>query len=158
MTNKKPTNVTSGRVVYEPTDPTPVAVPVHLRKPESMDDRIRRIVQHSASEAARMQGLETFEEADDFDIPDDPLDALTPWEADFDLSFVQAVDGGLAQRPKLTPETDAKARGLLRTFRDFVREKTGDRRREEFAEYYHKRNAPPEPVKGPEKRSDDSGG
>lgn len=85
-------------------DPTPVSIPVHLRKPESMDDRIRRIISHSISKQAEAQGLESFEEADDFDIPDDPIDPTTPWEQDFDLAGAQAVDRGVVAKPDLSPQ------------------------------------------------------
>lgn len=87
----------------EKLDDTPVVLPVRLRKSETVDDRIKRIVSHSLSRAAEKQGLETFEESMDFDIPDDPIDPATPWEVDHDLSAMQAVDHGLAERPKSLP-------------------------------------------------------
>ena len=93
MTTKKPQSFWSlfrGRGRAEVADGTPVAIPVHLQKSESMDERIRRIVQFSASQAAKQQGLETFEEADDFDIPDDPIDPSTPYEEDFDIAAISA--------------------------------------------------------------------
>lgn len=80
-------------------DPTPVQIPIELRKSESMDERIRRIIQHSASVAAQAQGLETFDEADDFDIDDDPIDPSTPWEKDFDQAQVQGVRAGIIAQP-----------------------------------------------------------
>jgi len=85
-------------------DPTPVSIPVQLRRQESMDERIRRIIQHSASMHAQSLGLESFEEADDFDIEDDPIDPSTPWEKHFDQAIVQAVDAGLVKPPHLDPE------------------------------------------------------
>lgn len=87
----------------EVPDPTPVAIPVGIRKSESMDERIRRIVQHSASVAAASQGLETFDEADDFDIEDDPIDPETPFEQDFDHATVNAIERGIVAPPQAPP-------------------------------------------------------
>ena len=99
--------------VFEKVDPVPFEVPIQLKKPESMDERIRRITQHSISRAAEDMGYESFEDADDFDIPDDPVDALSPWEADFDLAAVAAVDAGVAKRPQVEDDKVQKARNVL---------------------------------------------
>lgn len=65
-------------------DPTPVAPPVGYVKQKSMTEIIREQVRsHHLQAAAEAQGLETFEEAEDFDIGDD-LDPSTPYEAVFD--------------------------------------------------------------------------
>lgn len=134
----------SDYTVYEPTDPVPTATPAGLRKAESMDERIRRIIEHSASIAAAQSGLESFDEADDFDIPDDPVDALTPWEADFDLASVSAIDGGVVARPQVDPDGRAsKARSVLSVFKDFIKHKTGDNRASEFRQFYEERIKPP---------------
>jgi len=115
MTTKKPQSFWSlfrGRGRAEVADGTPVAIPVHLQKSESMDERIRRIVQFSASQAAKQQGLETFEEADDFDVPEDPYPMPdSPWESDFDLTVAAAAERGVVAKP--TPETVEKSRSLL---------------------------------------------
>lgn len=95
---------------HEVPDPTPVTIPVSLRRSESMDERIARIVQHSLSTAAADQGMETFEEADDFDIPDDPIDPTTPYEQDFDLASVHASERGVVQAPHLDPQRYAEMR------------------------------------------------
>lgn len=55
---------------YEYPDPTPVEIPVELRKPETMDEKMRRIVREQISVKAQESGLETFEEANDFDVDD----------------------------------------------------------------------------------------
>lgn len=82
-------------------DPRPVAVPVGFKTSETMDQRIKRIIEHSLSVRARDTGLESFEEADDFDIDDDPVDPSTPWEDDFDVAAVQAADRGIVEKPKV---------------------------------------------------------
>lgn len=75
-----------------------MAPPVGFVKQPSMVDHIRAAVR---SEMLRREvvaaGLETFEEADDFDIGDDPIDPSTPYEAVFD----PAAPGG--PEPVRTP-------------------------------------------------------
>lgn len=85
----------------EKPDPTPVQIPIEMRKPESMDDRIRRIIQHSLSVRARQVGLESFEEADDFDIEDEfDLDPTSPWEENLENAIIDQIKKGHAEPPK----------------------------------------------------------
>lgn len=58
-------------------DPTPVEVPAGMRVPESLEAMIARMVRGKVSELAAREGMETFEEANDFEIEDDdePLTA-----------------------------------------------------------------------------------
>lgn len=69
---------------HEILDPNPIAAPVHFRRPETLQETMRRFLRQ---ESIRMQleaeGYETEEEADDFDIDDDPPDPLSQWEHDF---------------------------------------------------------------------------
>lgn len=70
---------------HEIVSNVPMAPPVGYKKEPSVSDRIREMVK---SEMLRREveaaGLETLEEADDFEIPDDPVDPSTPFEAHFD--------------------------------------------------------------------------
>lgn len=62
-------------------DPVPMAPPIGYNTPPDLMQMIRSMVR--SEEIRRAQdaaGVETFEEADDFDIDDDPLDELTPYE------------------------------------------------------------------------------
>lgn len=52
-------------------DPTPVEIPIEMQRPESMDEKIKRIIQTQISAQAAMNGTETFDEANDFDVQDD---------------------------------------------------------------------------------------
>lgn len=52
-------------------DPTVLEVPLHLRREESLHDRIRRMVREQASYEAAQAGFETFEESDDFSVDED---------------------------------------------------------------------------------------
>lgn len=69
----------SGR--HEILDDTPVALPVRWRRPVPLAETIRRMVKQQLSLAASDQGFESFEEADDFDVDDDP-EIKTQYELD----------------------------------------------------------------------------
>lgn len=74
---------------HEMPDPNPVAIPVGFRKPESLNSIVRRLVRSEVSEAAEKHGLESFEEADDFDVEgEDPVDMQSPWDLDSDRDAV----------------------------------------------------------------------
>lgn len=62
-------------------DPTPVAKPVGWKPPHNLQETIRRFVRDEMSRLARGQEMETFEEADDFDVGDD-YDPKSPHELD----------------------------------------------------------------------------
>jgi hypothetical protein len=61
---------------YETPDPKPMAIPVSMRTPETSDQRMMKMLANARALAA-MEGAETFEEANDFECPDewDPLPA-----------------------------------------------------------------------------------
>lgn len=54
----------------EIVDPTPVEWPLGVTVPESLEQKIARMVRTGVSQFASEQGAETFEEADDFDVED----------------------------------------------------------------------------------------
>lgn len=60
-------------------DPTPMEVPHDWKRPLSLHEEIRRFVRSELSRQAEAQGEESFEEADDFDVDEDP-DPLSPYE------------------------------------------------------------------------------
>lgn len=60
-------------------DPTPVSVPGGFVRPLSIQEEIRRAIRGELSRQAAEDGLETFEEADDFDV-DEEGDPLSPYE------------------------------------------------------------------------------
>jgi len=69
---------------HEIPDPTPAAMPAGFKVPETLQEQVQRLVRIQLSEAAAEAGEETFEESEDFDIPDDPVDPSTPFEEWFD--------------------------------------------------------------------------
>lgn len=76
-------------------DSTPMAPPIGYKKHPSMVEIVRDMVRSErlAQEALAM-GHETFEEADDFDVGDDPEVLRSPYENDFDPSVAELVQVG----------------------------------------------------------------
>ncbi|QXP07974.1 MAG: hypothetical protein [Arizlama microvirus] len=65
-------------------DPTPHSLAVGFRKPETIDEKILRLVKSREMQRdLEAQGYETFEDAEDFDVGDD-FDPQTPYELVFD--------------------------------------------------------------------------
>lgn len=75
---------------HEILDPTPKSIPVGFKRPETLQEQIRRLVRTEVSEAAGANGWDTFEEADDFEIDDDP-EIPTPYEMEFDQTLGREV-------------------------------------------------------------------
>lgn len=75
----------------EMPDPTPMAPPIGYKKQPSMAELVRDVVKKALTEYAQENGMETFEEADDFDIEDDPLDPHSKYEADFEGDAAAAI-------------------------------------------------------------------
>lgn len=65
-------------------DGTPIDPPIGYVKVPSMVEIIRQQVRLHLSQAAEEHGLESFDEAEDFDVDDDIPDPQTPYEAVFD--------------------------------------------------------------------------
>lgn len=65
---------------HEIPDQTPLEMPSGLRRPLSLHEEIRRFIRTELSQQAADNGVETFEEADDFEVDDvEPDDYLTPY-------------------------------------------------------------------------------
>lgn len=78
-------------------------LPVGFSTPMSDTERFARFLRsEELARQAQASGLETFEEADDFDVEDDiaPMPDA-PWAEDFDRAYAGAVHGGLASPPDL---------------------------------------------------------
>lgn len=67
----------------ERPDPTPIAKPVGFNRPPSIREQIQSALR-AHLEAARSDQAETLEEADDFDVDDDP-ELKSPYEVDDEL-------------------------------------------------------------------------
>lgn len=75
----------------EVPDPKPVAIPAGFKRPETLQEQVARLVRTTLSRQAEAQGFESFEESQDFDIPDDPVDPSTPFEEFFDPNLGRAL-------------------------------------------------------------------
>lgn len=64
----------------EVADQTPIAIPAGWDRPESLQDQIKRLIRVQLSRQALEMGQESFEESDDFDIPDESGDFVSPYE------------------------------------------------------------------------------
>lgn len=73
-------------------DDTPIVIHIKNRRIAKFDD-VRAFIRAELSNAARMAGEETFEEANDFDIDGDPIDPSTPYEysADQELADLETL-------------------------------------------------------------------
>lgn len=66
-------------------DPVPMAPPIGYDSPPDLMHMIRSMIRNERfMQGLDEAGVETFEEADDFELDDDPLDPLTPYERVFD--------------------------------------------------------------------------
>ena len=90
-------------------DPTPVAPPINLGRHPSLEVMVQSLVR---GELLRQHALQqkkmTFEEFDDLDIPDDPIDPSTPWENDFDPPIREVVQAVNEERAKAAPPPPPK--------------------------------------------------
>lgn len=84
-------------------DSRPIALPVGLERPIPLGERIRKLVNDEVLKRELYEKeVEDFEEADDFDVPDDPTDS-SPYEENFDPLHTTAREqeiraGFVAQR------------------------------------------------------------
>lgn len=107
----------SDKVRFESLDDTPVSVPVKFNRPPSLHEQIKSLIRREVSQTAVNSGMESFEEADDFEVGDD-YDPQSPYEAIFDPETLdkneaEAVSEFLKQRREQTsppqPPPPAKA-------------------------------------------------
>lgn len=69
----------------EVPDDTPVAMPAGFKHPEDLQTIIRRLIRSEEwQKMAESNEMDTFEEAEDFDIDDDMFDPHSPYEEVFD--------------------------------------------------------------------------
>lgn len=73
----------------EHPDPTPMALPVKMQRPPSLQDMFEKYLV-AANHMAQNQGFETLDEADDFDVGED-LDPESPYELCFDPTLNKEI-------------------------------------------------------------------
>ena len=99
----------------EMPNPTPLAPPLGYKKQPSIREQIRNMVRsEQLRQAADASGVETFEEADDFDVGDD-YDPTSPYEEVFEPMPTRDVPQEIADKlaaviaPLLNAEPGAAA-------------------------------------------------
>lgn len=99
------------------------AIPVGSKRPETLQEQVARLVRHSefAKEVAA-RGLETFEEADDFDVPDDPYPMPKSYWEDQDMATIDAMHQGVVAEPPL--ESLNTSRRVLDKVKDAISRKS----------------------------------
>lgn len=97
-------------------DPVPMSPPVGYNPPPDLMTMIKTML-HNEEFMRRLneEGVDTFEEAGDYDVEDDPPDPATPYERFFDPPPVQKVPQGDAPgtppSPAPGPTTPAQTEG-----------------------------------------------
>ena len=74
----------------EQVDPKSAVVALPFGEDQNLHQMVQRMISNKLSNIAGEQGHETFEEADDFEISDDPA-VETPWELSADQENFQHV-------------------------------------------------------------------
>lgn len=93
-------------------DATPIAPPIGYKEQESMVDIVRRMVRdEQLARDLDAEGVETFEEADDFDVGDEGEDLKSGHENDFDPPVKELVSEGKKEiaRKKALKEAEEAA-------------------------------------------------
>lgn len=94
-------------------DPVPLAPPVGYKRQPSLVELVRDMVRgEHLRQAAMAEDKDTFEEYDNFEIPDDPSPPNTPYENDFDPPVKELVrEGDKALRAKRPPSSTPQPEG-----------------------------------------------
>lgn len=129
MKKKKVLNGNEKNPGLEYLDPKPMEVPAELRRPESMDEKIRRIIRTNLSEQAAAQGRETFEEADDFEV-EDSFDAdgitsqydLQDMDSEFPIEEKLPAIGSSRQKPEKGERDLEDPAPLSKLMRDYTKD------------------------------------
>lgn len=112
-------------------DSTKIEVPLHLKREPPMHELIKQFVRRELSAHAEAQGMETFEEANDFgDESDDEL-PMTPYEVQVlvDEDVVSHVEREALDKRRLKEENDRTVnRDRTKESDDVQQRRTGDDR------------------------------
>lgn len=76
-------------------DPRPVEWPVGVSRPLSIQEEIQRFVRVEMSRRAQEHGMESFEEADDFDVEEED-----DWQSPYQLTELQEETIGAPPAPR----------------------------------------------------------
>lgn len=92
----------------EQPDPTPMSPPIGYNRQPTMIEHIRNMVRsEELRRAAAAAGAETFDEADDFDVEDDPF-PVSSFEAQDDLEPVSSLRDKKVKAETVVPPAKGK--------------------------------------------------
>ena len=99
-------------------DPRPTALQINFKAPPPLNDRIDQLVKNALIQRdLEAHGIETFAEADDFEMDD--LDPSTPYEESFDplhtTAREQEIRAGFVQ--EIPDDVKAKAKEVIEKHR-----------------------------------------
>lgn len=81
-------------------DPTPLELPVGFTRPPTLDELVARLIIDPRVQAElRASGIETEEEANDFDIPDELPDPTSPYQETDVITDADEMRNGFRARP-----------------------------------------------------------
>lgn len=94
---------------WEKLDDKPIEIPVGFERPLTMEEQVRRLmnVEYMRQRELGNSDFESPEDADDFDIEDDPIDPNTPYE-DYFLARSEEDLMPITDNPKFTSEETPK--------------------------------------------------
>lgn len=81
----------------------PIEIPLDFKRPLTLQEEIRRMIAVEASRAAEDAGLESFEEADDFNVEDEDEPFSSPYEV------LEMYPDGPSEEPGGSPDVADRA-------------------------------------------------
>lgn len=99
---------------HEVPDPRPVSIPAGFQRPPSLQEQVRRLLPDMIRQQQE-QEVETWEDANDFDVGDD-FDPSSPWETIYDPTLGREVTPEEFARnlPQIREEVQKKLRNYYR--------------------------------------------
>lgn len=103
-------------------DPVPLATSVQLAPQKSIHDRVLEVLRSERwNEMMRAQGMETFDEANDFEIDDEEPNPESMYEQDEDGHFYGVRAGEVRGRMVQDVEMEEKHRDVLNKVQEHLK-------------------------------------
>lgn len=98
---------------HEIPDPKPIEEALKLNRAPTLNEIIQASVMQAINNQAVRLGHETIEEADNYNIPDDPIDPNIPMESGFEVNE-QTANEPMEFEPPVEPEKAPLKEGELK--------------------------------------------
>ena len=98
----------------EQLDKTPLEVPLEHLRPPTIKEELQRYVRYEISQIGKDAGFSSFEEEDDFDIDDEEVDLMSPYQMS-ELQEEAGFEGGLDGAPSDTPDSEERSDDTVNT-------------------------------------------